>query len=190
MKRLFAEIPYIRDGNIEIRKLEAADALGLKELTKSEDVYRYLPAFLFEKKYEDTEYTISRMYDECLEDSLILGVFLDGEFCGLEEIYGYRFPFRKVSVGHRFLSRFWGEGIATRALSLVVEYLFTETDVKIITASVLRENEASSKVLKKLGFRCVLRSVPENWGYFRPLLTDKWIRTAAGYSSDYRINSR
>lgn len=32
------------------------------------------------------------MYDECLEGSLILGIFSGGEFCGLAEFYGYRAP--------------------------------------------------------------------------------------------------
>ena len=106
MKKLFSDIPCIRGENIELRRLTAGDAPGLRELTESEDVYRFLPTFLFEKKYDDAEYTISRLYDECLEKSLILGIFSGGEFCGLAEFYGYRPAFLKMCVGYRLLPRF------------------------------------------------------------------------------------
>ena len=55
----------------------------------------------------------------------------------------------------------------------MVNYLFNETGIKIITASVLPENKASAGVLKKNGFKYSLYSVPENWGYEKPLKTDK-----------------
>ena len=122
---------------LRLRPLTSRDASDLKELTDSEEVYRYLPTFLFEKKYDDPEEVIRRMYDECLDESLIIGVFSDSAFCGLVEVYVYRAPLRKVSVGYRLLPRFWGKGIATEALGLIVNYLFRETDVKIVTASVI-----------------------------------------------------
>lgn len=88
--KLFSEIPVLRGERIEIKSLTSADAPALKEMTDDREVYRYLPAFLFEKKYPDVNTVIERLYDECIEESLILGVFLDGEFCGLAEFYGCR----------------------------------------------------------------------------------------------------
>ncbi len=83
-------------------------------------------------------------------------------------------------MGYRFLPRCRGRGIATKTLRLLTGYLFSETDIRIVTASVMPENRASAGVLQKNGFRCVLRAVPENWGYPLPTAADKWIRTAAG----------
>ena len=187
MKRLFSTIPYLCCGTLELRQLVCDDAGGLRELTGSDEVYRYLPTFLFEKKYDDAETAISRMYDEGLEQSLFLGIFSNGEFCGLAEFYGYRAPLLKISVGYRLLPRYWQKGIATETLGLMVDWLFSETTVKIITASVMPENQASAHVLKKNGFWCIAHSVPEDWGYPRPVKTDKWIRTAA---DDRRRSSR
>jgi ribosomal-protein-alanine N-acetyltransferase len=187
MEKLFHEIPVIRGENLELRKLEPADAGSLKKLTGSDEVYRYLPTFLFEKKYEDAEYAISRMYTEGLKKSLILGVFSGGEFCGLAEFYGYRAPLLKISVGYRLLPGFWGKGIATAVLGLMADYLFNETPVRIITASVIPDNTASAGVLKKNGFRCAAHSVPENWGHALPTIADKWIKTASGYHRGYRF---
>ena len=189
MKELFSEIPSLRGDGLELRRLERCDAEDLRALTGCAEVYRYLPTFLFEKQSEDAEETIRRMYAQGLEQSLILGVFSNGRFCGLAEFYGYRAPLRKISVGYRLLPQCWGKGIATKTLGLMVGYLFRETDVKIITASVMPENRASARVLEKNGFRCIARAVLENWGYPLPTRADKWIRTAAGYRRADRLNA-
>jgi len=65
MRKLFSEIPHIRSGRLELRKLVPEDAPALAELKNSPRVYRYLPTFLFEQKYEDAAYVIDRLYDEC-----------------------------------------------------------------------------------------------------------------------------
>lgn len=176
MKQLFSEIPTLRGRRVLLRGLTESDADGLRTLVGSPNVYRYLPTFLFEKRYEDVRTVLRRLYGECLKESLILGVFLDGGFCGLAELYGYRPEIRKVSVGYRFLESCWGKGIATETLGCMVDYLYGDTDIGIITASTMVENLASAGVLRKNGFSLVVHSADEDWGYETPVKTDKWIR--------------
>ena len=199
MKKLFSEIPYIEGNGIILRKITQDDADSLRELTESEAVYRYLPTFLFEKKYDSIKYVIDHLYDECFRESIILGIYLkedknnadedlcaekacagdassEGIFCGIAEMYGYRDEIHKVSVGYRLMERFWGQGIASEALGLMINYLCNETDIEIITASTMIENRGSARVLEKNGFDLVVHAVPEDWGYDKPTITDKWIR--------------
>ncbi len=176
MKELFPEPPVLADGTLCLRPLAAADAEDLGKLTRQDAVYRYLPTFLFEKKYERAEDAIPRMYDEGLEDSLILGVFRGEAFCGLAEVYGYRAPIRKASVGYRLLREEWGKGIATASLRMVVRELLTAHGIEIITASTMLENRASAHVLQKNGFTLVNHAVDEDWGFPEPTPADKWIR--------------
>ena len=159
-----------------MRPLEASDADGLRELVNDEIVYRYLPTYLFEKKYADIDYVISHLYDECLEESLILGIFRDGEFCGLGEMYGYRQPIHKISIGYRSLERFWGKGVASEAVRLMVHYLYNETDIELITASTMPANHGPEHVLIKNGFKLVAECVDEDWGFPEPTPANKWIR--------------
>ncbi len=189
MKKLFSEIPCLRGERVTLKRLTETDAQSLREMTEDAEVYRYLPTFLYETKYADKAYVIRHLYDECFPDSLILGVYMDDAFCGLAEIYGYRAPLLKASVGYRLLQSCWGKGIATEALGLLVRYLSEETDVKIITASTMPENQASANVLRKNGFRHAAHAVPENWGFDSPVLTDKWIRTGAGCRLRYRFQT-
>ena len=174
-KKPFSEIPYLSAERVTLRRLTREDAPAISEMTESEKVYRYLPTFLFEKKYKDAELVIERMYDECIKDSLILGVFTDGEFCGLAEMYGFIDDAHKISVGCRLVEKCWGRGIAGEVLKLMTGYLFTETDIEIITASSMTANRASAAVLSANGFILTGEGVPEDWGFEKPVPTDTWI---------------
>jgi ribosomal-protein-alanine N-acetyltransferase len=175
-KKLFSEIPYLKGKRLTLKRLTRADRSALQELVDSPRIYRYLPTFLFEQKYPDIGYVIDHLYDECWKESIILGVFLGDEFCGLAEMYGYRDPIHKISVGYRLLERYWGKGIAKEALGMMIDYLYDETDIEIITASTMVENQASANVLRKNGFQMVVHAVDEDWGYDKPTVSDKWIR--------------
>ncbi|MBQ1502341.1 MAG: GNAT family N-acetyltransferase, partial [Firmicutes bacterium] len=150
-KKLFSEIPYLESDRLILKGLTQDDAPALQELVDSSNVYRYLPTFLFEKQYADVRCVIDHLYDECWKESIILGVFENGGFCGLAEMYGYRDPVHKISVGYRLLERCWGRGIASAALGMMIDYLYNETDIEIITASTMVENQASARVLTKNG---------------------------------------
>lgn len=89
-KKLFSEIPQLKSDRLVLKGLTRDDAPALQELVDSSNVYRYLPTFLFEKQYPDVRCVIDHLYDECWKESIILGVFENGGFCGLAEMYGYR----------------------------------------------------------------------------------------------------
>ena len=72
--------------------------------------------------------------------------------------------------------RCWGQGIATEAVALMAEYLFSRTDIEIITASTMVDNIASARVLEKNGFTKTASAVSEDWGYCEPTAADKWFR--------------
>ena len=193
--KLFDEIPYLGNERIELKRLVPSDAVKLKELTDNENVYRYLPTFLFEKQFEDPKEAIEKMYEGLFRnrESLILGIFLRegrgeseavtdihseerGTFCGLAEYYGFKDELHKTCLGYRLSESFWGRGIASGAVKLMIDYLYFRTDTEIITASTMVENKASERVLTKNGFIMTSRAVEEDWGYEKPTITDKWFR--------------
>ncbi len=176
MKTLFPAIPCLQSDRLLLKEITEEYAGDLKKMTESPSVYRYLPTFLFEKKYEDIHKVIRELYRECLEESLILGIFMDDQFCGLIEMYGYRAPIHKISIGYRLSENSWGKGIATEALGMVVDYLIKEKKIEIITASTMPENEVSAGVLRMNDFELVVCAVDEDWGYEQPTPADKWIR--------------
>ncbi|MCR4671764.1 MAG: GNAT family N-acetyltransferase [Lachnospiraceae bacterium] len=176
MKKLFSEVPFLNGERLTLKRIEKTDADSLLELTGDPMVYRYLPTFLFEKKYPDIHEVIGKLYTECFQESIILGVYLDDALCGLAEMYGFRDEIHKISVGYRIMQKYWGRGITSGALEMLIRYLYDETDIEIITASTMVENHASARVLMKNGFSLVVSCVDEDWGYPQPTIADKWIR--------------
>lgn len=178
MKELFSEPPVLKGRTLTLRPLVLSDVEDLRRLSRQEEVYHYLPTFLFEKKYE-AEDAILHLYDEGLKDSLILGIFREDCFCGLAEIYSYRARLHKVSVGYRLLKEKWGEGVATEAVGILFRELLDNRGVEIITASTMVENLASAHVLEKNDFTLVHHAFDEDWGFAEPTPAEKWIRLSS-----------
>ena len=179
MKKLFDEVPCIEGGRFTLERIVESDAETLQELVDSENVYRYLPAFLFEKQRDDARETISLLYGDLFmrKESLILGIRMKerGELAGLAEFYGLRESLHKISIGYRLLERYWGRGIATETAQCMVDYLYGQTDIAIITASTMVENAGSARVLEKSGFIRTAYGVEEDWGFELPAIVDKWL---------------
>lgn len=175
MKKLFDEVPYCEGSRVVLKRVSAEDKGPLTYMVNSSNVYRYLPTFLYEKSSSDIDHIIGTLYTECIKESLITGIYVEGKFCGLAEFYGYMDDMHKVSVGYRLLEEYRGRGIATETLGLMLDYIRNNTDIGIVTASTMVENKASANVLRKNGFVMVVSSVEEDWGYPEPVLADKWI---------------
>ena len=177
-KKLFDDIPRIEGERIVIDRVVDADADALRDLTSNSLVQRYEPTFLFEKQFDDPHEAIRQMYADLFrnKESLILAIRMKdtGEMAGLAEFYGLRDSLHKISVGCRLREDFWKFGLATEATRLIVDYLYGETDIQIITASSSVENAASAHVLEKVGFIHTAHGAEEDWGLPEPVLVDKW----------------
>ena len=66
MKKLFSEIPYLIGERIVLKRIEQADAPALQDFVDSVEVYRYLPDFLFERKYNDIHQFAASLPLPCL----------------------------------------------------------------------------------------------------------------------------
>ncbi len=176
---LFDRYPVLEDDMVTLRKMTMDDAEALAEMCGQEEVYRYVPTFLYEQKYEDKKTVLARMDEEMFaaRESLFLGIYLkeSGRFAGIAEFYAYEPDRRKCSIGIRLRKEYWGMGIATRCEKLMVEYLLQEAHMRIITAHVMQENKASGAALEKNGFVKKYCGIREDWGFAEPVIIDKYI---------------
>ena len=111
LKKLFPEPPVLTDGRLCLKPLSLSDADSLQRLISEEPVYRYLPTFLYEKKYDRPEDVILRLYDEGLNDTFILGIFMEKRFCGLFEVYSFRKLLRKPAWDTGCFRKNGGKGL-------------------------------------------------------------------------------
>lgn len=74
-----------------------------------------------------------------------------GEVIGNIEAVRHFSKNRVCDVGYEFGSKYWNHGYATEALKAVINYLFEDEDIEIITASHMSRNPASGRVMEKAG---------------------------------------
>jgi len=60
---------------------------------------------------------------------------------------------KNAEIGYWIAEPFWGKGIATKAVRLMVDYTFQHYDITRIYASTFEQNLASQRVLEKAGFK-------------------------------------
>ncbi|SEM32016.1 Protein N-acetyltransferase, RimJ/RimL family [Aquimarina amphilecti] len=59
--------------------------------------------------------------------------------------------FDEIDLGYRFLPEYWGLGIATEASHAILKYGFDFLKLKKIIAIAFKDNEASIRVMEKVG---------------------------------------
>ena len=77
------------------------------------------------------------------EDNRVIGS------CGYSNWVG---DWRKAELGYELGSAWWGQGIMTECLAEVLRYGFHRMDLNRVEAMVMPGNDASVRVLQKLGF--------------------------------------
>ena len=165
----------IENDRLVIRNLRNEDLDGSKAMRCDRQIYRYEPTFLTElqRSPEDALKAIQSM-DLNEDRQCVMGVYEKKDLSvlvGLAELYDYKPSGKVISIGYRFLPKYWGKGIATACVSALTAYLQNNTEVQLITAHVLPDNKASSRCLLKNGFEYLLTK-DEDWGYDHLSMTD------------------
>jgi [ribosomal protein S5]-alanine N-acetyltransferase len=71
-------------------------------------------------------------------------------------------------LGYRFHKQFWGQGYATETALACLQWSFEHLPTDTIVAHAMKENEASVRVLEKIGMHRIGETVCGNqpaWGY-------------------------
>ncbi len=80
-------------------------------------------------------------------------ILFENEFAGLVGFNMQTDVYRhSAEIGYWLGEPFWGKGITSSAVKLVVDHAFNVTEVKRLYTSVFDFNKASCKVLEKVGF--------------------------------------
>lgn len=83
----------------------------------------------------------------------VFAITVDGEYAGTCGVFPKDDVYRmNAEIGYWLGEPFWGKGIATQAVKLLVDYSFKNFELNRLYASVFAPNTASQKVLLKAGF--------------------------------------
>ena len=170
MAELFDSFPYLKNDKIIIRKMVDSDVEALAEITNNDNVYKYIPPFLYKKSRKVLLVAIRNLgeRDFIKKKCIIAGIYMSDNpdrLIGLAEMFDYKKRADRITIGYRINEAYWHQGIATSAIGLMVKYLSEEIGITTIQAFVMPENLHSSKALKRNGFQKEDRLMQEkNWG--------------------------
>lgn len=162
-----------------LRPFAASEAADLVVLFRTPEVRRCL--------LDDTLVSAAWVHDEILASDArfassgtgLWSIRLEGDasvigFVGFREF----FDPPQLQLLYGLLPAYWSRGLATEAAARVCDHAFRELDFSQITAATDIPNEASAKVLLRLGMRQVRTSADGTWGTaFFVLDRDGWLST-------------
>lgn len=134
-----------------LREMTPEDAEHAYILNSDPEVLRYTGDDPFESVEEACEFLVN--YESYKRYGLgRWGVILKetGEYlgwCGLK----YTPELDEFDIGYRFMKKFWGFGYATEAAAACLELGFNQLGIKTIVGRAMPENDASVRVLEKIG---------------------------------------
>lgn len=76
----------------------------------------------------------------------------DMQFIGWAGL-AYLPEFDEIDLGYRFFPKFWGKGFATEASIAILDHGFNQLKLDRIIAIALEENQASLRVMEKVGMQ-------------------------------------
>ncbi|KQW97477.1 GNAT family N-acetyltransferase [Flavobacterium sp. Root420] len=144
-----------------LRELELSDVQGMFELDSNPNVHLFLgnkPVKHIDESIHQIN-NIQQQYKTFGTGRWAVILKETNEFLGWS---GIKFITNEINchkdfyeIGYRFIERHWGNGYATEAGKVFVDYAFNELKADVLYAYADAGNENSRKILEKLGLKYI-----------------------------------
>lgn len=155
MEAIFGQFPTLKSDGFILKKIEDHHLDEVFEIYNNDNVFEYCG--IIPKHNKDTVKNMighfERDYNK--RSRVKWGIFYNSQpdrLLGIIEALDFNQKVNVVTIGYFLTESHWGKGIATEAVKILLEYLFTDVNVNRIQAEVMPLNETSKKVLLKNGF--------------------------------------
>jgi len=156
--------PILRTGRLVLRPFENEDAADLLRVFAEPDVVRYwssgawtdiaqAEAMIAEARQAYRDGGLARYAIALADTNRLIGI------CNLRGFFEQN---RRCELGYALGRAHWGQGFAAEALEALLDHAFHVLDINRIEADIDPRNEASARLLEKLGFRRE-GYMPERW---------------------------
>ncbi|MBE5815393.1 MAG: GNAT family N-acetyltransferase [Clostridiales bacterium] len=147
--------PTLETGRLILRTLTSEDVPALKEWLGRDELYTYWGRKASkserdpEQMFIDPRPWVKRKPSQDFNWGVVLRE--SGKAIGEVAIFNVQNQ-RMASVGYRLHPAYWRQGIITEALQQAVRFVFEQTELERLEATVDVRNTASVRVLEKCGF--------------------------------------
>jgi len=150
---LFINLPKLETERLVLRKLEYSDKGSIFEYASNPEVSKYLPWATHESEIDTLDF-LNITYESYNNDKpASWGVVLkqNNKLIGTA---GFAFLDKtnlRAEFGYAISKEYWNQGIATEAGRAIIEFGFNEMKLNRMEAFCSVDNDASARVLEKLG---------------------------------------
>lgn len=153
LAEVFGDIPTIKTDRLILRGIKVGDCFDMFEYARLKEVTR----FLTWSPHPDVEYT--KEYLKTLSHHYKLGSFYDWAviYAEQDKMIGtcgftrFNLPNNSAEIGYVLNPEYRGRGIAAEAAKSVLRFGFEELGLNRIEARFMVGNDASKRVMEKLG---------------------------------------
>ena len=152
---------HIETERLILRNILPTDLEGMFELDSDPEVHRYLGNKPFKSKRQSEE-IINSMIKQYEDFGIGRWAMIDKQ---TDEFMGWSGLKLKTitlnghtnfyDIGYRIIRRFWGKGYATESSIAALDYGFNTLNLKTIYGITEKGNDASHKVLLKIGLKYI-----------------------------------
>jgi [ribosomal protein S5]-alanine N-acetyltransferase len=172
--RNFIPFPILTTDRLTLRQLSTADKQDVFTLRSAPEINKYLdrqPS----RTIEDAINFINTINNSIKKnDSLYWAITLTNSktFVGTICLFNFSGENNKCEMGYELLTNFQGQGIMKEAAEKVIDYVFETVKLQKIEAFTHIDNQQSTKLLEKLGFKKSTDAFTENPDYISFTLTN------------------
>ncbi len=146
--------PVIDLGDYILREQTIEDAEAFLEYYSDPEVSKYIVSFIpktVEEARSEIRYWINVF---SYNDGLYFAIARksDNKMIGSVGVSGVNRSHNRIEASYDLAKEYWGQGIMTKALKVVLKYAFSELKFNRIEAYAMPDNIGSQRVLEKCGF--------------------------------------
>ncbi|MFX0163473.1 MAG: GNAT family N-acetyltransferase [Candidatus Hodarchaeota archaeon] len=141
---------------VKIRKLKISDARDIYENVKDKDIGRWMFRFLHPYPKDEARKFIRRThYKLKKKKGYDFGIVLKNtnKVIGVVDLFDIDWENKKAEIGYWLGKKYWGRGLMTEAVKLILKFGFEDLKLHRIYARLFEENIGSKNVLEKCGFK-------------------------------------
>lgn len=140
--------------DILIRKWKIEDAEELKNAINNEKIlYNLRDGIPYPYTIENAQEFITQTLNAPKDSQYSWAILVDNKVIGSVGVFRKdNIHYQTAEIGYYIAEEYWGNGIMTKVIKKVCNYIFNETDIIRIFAEPFAYNIPSCKVLEKAGF--------------------------------------
>ena len=151
--KIFKKIPTLRTERLTLRKMSVSDSGDMYDYARRASVTKYLLWNEHESEQQTYDF-LSYVSDEYRRGNYFdwaVTLTESGKMVGTCGYTSFDFEHDRVEIGYVINPDFWGQGIATEAVSALTEFAFKELNANRAEIHFIEGNNASLRVAEKCG---------------------------------------